>query len=75
MPASDLEGQRWKGWVVGALCLSRPHRRASQQDKHKAPTPPLHHPLSLRYRVVLFFWPGCDDDGIAELACLDGRSR
>jgi hypothetical protein len=38
----------WKGGVLGALCLSWPHRRARHEDKHKAPTQPLHDPLSLR---------------------------
>ena len=30
------------------LCLSWRHCRAWQEDKHKAPTQPLHIPLSLR---------------------------
>ena len=33
-----------------ALCLSWPHRRALHEDKHKAPTQPLHNPLSLQNR-------------------------
>ena len=43
-----------KGGVAGALCLSWPHRRACHEDKHKAPTPLLNHPLSLRVVDRLF---------------------
>ena len=33
---------------VGALCLSSVSARFPREDKHKAPTHPLHRPLSLR---------------------------
>src|SRR6266516_4304058 len=46
----NCRGREWKGGRVGAWCLSWPHRRAWHEDKHKAPTPPPYHPLSLRNR-------------------------
>ncbi len=49
----------WKGRVVEALCLSWAPRRACQQDRHKAPTQPLYHPLSLRKRGPFPTKPTC----------------
>jgi uncharacterized protein (TIGR00297 family) len=53
---------RDRGWMrrlVGAWCLSWPPRRARQGGKHKAPTQPLYHPLSLRRRGPLPTKPPC----------------